>query len=142
MGYKVDLTGVETRTFEPLPMDHCVAEVSDLVYTAESKRSKAPKVQFIMNAVSDLEGNPVEGNRKLFYEVSLQDQSLWNLKRTLIALGDSEEDLEGEIDIEKEDYVGRQAVAVLYMDDSDAAKGVTGEAKQKVRRLQPMPVVA
>ena len=142
MGYKVDLTGVETRTFEPLPMDHCIVEVSDLVYTAESKRSKAPKVQFIMNAVSDLEGNPIEGNRKLFYEVSLQEQSLWNLKRTLIALGDSEEDLEGEIELEKEDYVGRQAIAVLYMDDSDAARGATGEAKQKVRRLQPMPVEA
>ena len=142
MGYKVDLTGVETRTFEPLSMDHCVVEVSDLVYTAESKRSKAPKVQFIMNAVSDLEGNAIEGNRKLFYEVSLQDQSLWNLKRTLIALGDSEEDLEGEIELEKEDYVGRQAVAILYMDDSDAAKGATGEAKQKIRRLQPMPVEA
>jgi len=142
MGYKVDLTGVETRTFEPLAMDQCIVEGSGLVYTAESKRRKAPKVQFIMNAVSDLEGNPIEGNRKLFYEVSLQEQSLWNLKRTLIALGDSEEDLEGEIDLEKEDYVGRQAIAVLYMDDSDAAKGTTGEAKQKVRRLLPMPVEA
>ncbi len=136
MGYKVDLTGVETKVFEPLPMDHCIIEVTDLVYTAESKRSKAPKFQFVMKAVSDLEGNPIEGNRKLFYEVSLTDQSKWNIKRTLIALGDLPEDLEGEIDIEKEDYVGRQAVAILYMDDSDAAKGATGDAKQKVRRLQ------
>ena len=142
MGYKVDLTGVETRTFEPLPMDSCVIEVADLVYTEKSKRSRAPKLQFILTAVSDLEGNPIEGNRKLFYDVSLQDQSLWNLKRTLIALGDAPEDLEGEIEVEKEDYVGRQAVAILYMDDSDAATGATAEAKQKVRRLQPIPVVA
>ncbi len=139
MGYKVDLTGVETRTFEPLPMDHCIVEVSDLVYTAESKRSKMPKLQFVLNAVADLAGNPIEGNRKLFYEVSLGDTSKWNLKRTLIALGDAEADLEGEIEIEKEDYVSRRAIAVLYMDDSDAAKGATGEAKQKVRRLQAIP---
>jgi len=139
MGYKVDLTGVETRTFEPLPLDHCIVEVSDLVYTAESKRSKMPKLQFVLDAVSDLEGNKIEGKRKLFYEVSLGEASKWNLKRTLIALGDSEEDLEGEIEIEKEDYVTRQAVAVLYMDDSPAARGSTGEPKQKVRRLQAIP---
>jgi len=139
MGYKVDLTGVEMRSFEPLPMDHCIAVVSDLVYTAESKRSKMPKLQFVLTAVSTLEGDPIEGNRKLFYEVSLGDTSKWNLKRTLIALGDSEGDLEGEIEIEKEDYVDRQVVAILYMDDSPAARGATGEAKQKVRRLQAIP---
>lgn len=139
MGYKVDLTGIEARTFDPLPMDRCVAEVADLVFTEKSKRSGAPKLQFILNAVSDPDGNPVEGNRKLFYEVSLQEQSLWNLKRTLLALGDTPEDLEGEVDVDKEDYVGRQAIAILYMDDSEAAKGATGEPKQKVRRLVALP---
>ncbi len=142
MGYKVDFTGVEARTFDPLQMDHCVVEVADMVYTEKSKRSGAPKLQLVLTAVSDPDGNPIEGNRKLFYEISLQDQSLWNLKRTLLAFGDSEEDLQGEIEVEKEDYVGRQAVAVLYMDDSPAARGSTGEAKQKVRRLQPLPAVA
>ena len=139
MGYKVDLTGVEMRTFEPLPKDRYVIEVSDLVFTEESKRSKAPKVQFVMDVASDLDGAAVEGNRKLFYEVSLLPQSLWNLKRTLVALGDSPEDLEGELEVEKEDYIGRRAVAVLYTDDSPEALGATGEPKQKVRRLQPLP---
>jgi len=86
-----------------------------------------------------MQGNPIPGNRKLFYEVSLQDASLWNLKRTLAALGDDPEDLEGEIDIEKSDYINRKAVAVLYIDDSPAALGATGTPKQKVRRLQPLP---
>lgn len=138
MGYKVDLSGVETRIFEPLPMDRCIVEVTDLVFTEQSKRSKAPKLQFVFDALEGVDGIPVEGKRKLFYEVSLQDQSLWNLKRTLIALGDAPEDLEGEIEVEKEDYVGRKAVAVLYLDDSPAALGVTGEPKQKVRRLMAL----
>lgn len=140
MGIKVDLTGVELRSFEALPMDRCLAEVDDLVFTEKSKRSGAPKVQFVMTAKEDPEGNPIPGNRKLFYEVSLQEQSLWNLKRTLAALGDSPEDLEGELELEKEDYVGRQAIAILYIDDSEAARGSTGQPKQKVRRLQPLPV--
>lgn len=138
MGIKVDLTGIEMRSFEPLPFDYCVVEVDDLVFTEKSKRSGAPKVQFVMTAKEDPEGNPIPGNRKLFYEVSLQEQSLWNLKRTLAALGDNPEDLDGELDIEKEDYVGRQAKAILYIDDSPAALGSTGQPKQKVRRLQPL----
>jgi len=139
MGIKVDLTGVEMRSFEPLPYNQVVAEVDDLIFHEKSKRSGAPKVQFVMTAKTDMEGNEIPGNRKLFYEVSLLDKSLWNLKRTLVALGDNPEDLEGEIDIEKDDYIGRQAVAVLYVDDSPAALGTTGTPKQKVRRLQPLP---
>jgi hypothetical protein len=142
MGIKVNLTGVEMRSFEPLPLDQVVARLDDVVYQEKSKRSGEPKVQFVMTALRDLKGNVVPGNRRLFYEVSLQDKSLWNLKRTLVALGDDLEDLEGEVDIEKSDYVNRECVAVLYIDDSEAAKGTTGVAKQKVRRLQPLPAHA
>jgi hypothetical protein len=139
MGIKVNLAGVEMRSFEPLPLDQVVVRVDDVVYVEKSKRSGEPKVQFVMTAVRDLKGNPIPGNRKLFYEVSLSENSLWNVKRTLVALGDAPEDLEGEIDIEKADYINREAVAVLYIDDSEAAKGTTGKPKQKVRRLQPLP---
>lgn len=142
MGIKVNLAGVEMRSFEPLPLDQVIAKVDDVVYTEKSKRSGEPKVQFVMTVVRDLKGNPIPGNRKLFYEVSLAETSLWNVKRTLVALGDAPEDLEGEIDIEKADYVNRETVAVLYIDDSEAAKGATGKPKQKVRRLQPLPVTA
>ena len=139
MGIKVNLSGVEMRSFEPLPLDQVIAKVDDVVYTEKSKRSGEPKVQFPMTVLTDIHGVPIPGNRKIFYEVSLQDASLWNLKRTLVALGDKLEDLEGEIDIEKSDYVGRKALAVLYIDDSAAALGSTGTPKQKVRRLMPLP---
>ena len=139
MGIKVNLTGVEVKSFEPLPLDKVVIKVDDVVYQERSKRSGQPKMQFVMTALSDLDGVGVPGNRKLFYEVSLADTALWNLKRTLIALGDSPEYLEAEIDIEKEDYVNRQAVAVLYIDDSPEALGTTNTPKQKVSRLEPLP---
>jgi len=139
MGIKVNLTGVEMKSFEPLPLDKAVVKVDDIVFYEKSKRSQQPKVQFVMTALADLEGNEIPGNRKLFYEVSLADTALWNLKRTLIALGDAPEDLEGDVDIEKEDYVNRQAVAVLRIDDSPAALGTTGTPKQKVSRLEPLP---
>jgi len=139
MGIKVNLAGVELKSFEPLPLDKVVIKVDDIVYQEKSKRSGQPKVQFVMTALSDLEGNEVPGNRKLFYEASLAETALWNLKRTLIALGDAPEDLEDKIDIEKEDYVNRQAVAVLHIDDSPEALGTTGTPKQKVSRLEPLP---
>ena len=139
MGIKVNLTGVEMKSFDPLPLDRVIIKVDDVVYQEKSKRSGEPKVQFVMTALKDMQGAEIPGNRKVFYEVSLAEGALWNVKRTLIALGDDPKDLEGNIDIEKEDYVNRKAVAVLYVDDSEAAKGATGKPKQKVRRLEPLP---
>ncbi|KKM13350.1 hypothetical protein LCGC14_1717170, partial [marine sediment metagenome] len=107
-----------------------------------AKRSGYGKLQFIGAVVSDMDGNPIPDNRQVFYEVSLQQDAKWNLKRTLIALGDDPEDLEAEVNIEKEDYVGRKFVAALYLDSSAEALGKTGEPKEKVSQFLPMPVEA
>jgi hypothetical protein len=141
LGYKVDLTGVEVKTFEPVPAGRYYAKVSDMVYNPASKRSQKPKVQFtftITGAADETTGKSVEAagvdltNRKAFYEVSLQDQSLWNLKRTLLALGDSAEDLEGELDLEKEDYVDRDCILVLAVEEYE------GTPRQRTRRVEPL----
>lgn len=138
MGIKVNLTGVELKTFEPLPYDRVVIRVKDLV-EEKARTSDNQKIRWISTAVCDMEGNQIEGNRQVFYETTLVEDALWNLKRTLVALGDDPEELDEEINIEKEDYIGRHAVAVLYLDDSPEALGTTGKPKQKVSRFEPLP---
>lgn len=135
--FHVDLTGVEVRDFEPVPVGRYLGKVDDLVYHEKSKRSQQPKIQLTGTLVEGLEDSckdydPAE-NRKWFYEVSLQEQSLWNLKRTLIALGDAPEDLEGELDIDKSEYIGRECIVVIGHEEYE------GINRQRTRRLEPVP---
>ena len=140
MGFKVDLTGVELKSFEPVPEGRYLATVSDLQYTDKSKASGKPKCQFVFDIVEGIDDNTrglldVKG-RKAFYEISLQEQSRWNLLRTLVALGDKEEDLDGELDIEKEDYIGRECVLLLGIRVYDDVE------RQETRRVEPVKVAA
>ena len=136
MGFKVDLTGVKLREFEPVDIGRYRAKVDDLVYTPKSKRSGQPKVQLTFTLLEGLDasnkGYDPATNRKAFYEVSLQEQSLWNLKRTLVALGDNPEDLEGELDIDKADYVGRECIVLI------GQEGYEGINRQRTRRIEPL----
>ena len=139
MGFKVDLTGVETKEFLPVTPGRYIGKVDDLTYTEKSKRSKQPKVQLVFTLLEGIDDNTrgydLAEKRKAFYEFSLQEQSLWNAKRTLIALGDDPADLEGELEINKEDYVGRECVLVMATEEYE------GVERQRTRRLEPLPVV-
>ncbi len=137
---KVDLSNVEMKSFEPLPFDRVIVKIDDIL-GEKAKRSGEDKARFVATAVRDMQGNEIRGNRKVFYEVSLTPEAAWNLLRTLVALGDSEEEARRAVDIieEKADYIGRETVAVLYIDDSEAAKGSSGKPKQKCRRFEPLP---
>ena len=134
MGFKVDLTGVETREFLPVAPGRYRARVDDVIYTPRSKRSELPKVQlrFTLLEGVDVDYDPTT-NRKAFLEFSLQEQSLWNVKRILVALGDDPADLEGEIEINKEDYVNRECVLVMGTEEYE------GIERQRTRRVEPLP---
>ena len=136
MGFKVDMTGVELREFKPVPPGRYRAKVDDLVYTDKSKRSKQPKVQLTFSLLEGVDDNTraynASENRKAFYEFSLQEQSMWNVKRTLVALGDDPADLEGEVDINKEDYIGRECILVMGVEEYE------GIERQRTRRIEPI----
>lgn len=139
MGFKVDLTGVELRDFAPVPPGRYRAKVDDLVYTEKSKRSKQPKVQLVFTLLEGIDENTADYDaaekRKAFYEFSLQEQSLWNAKRTLVALGDDPADLEGEIEISKEDYVGRECILLMGVEEYE------GVERQRTRRIEPKEAI-
>jgi hypothetical protein len=139
MGFRVSLVGVELKEFDPVPVGRYLAKVSDMVYSAASKRSKQPKVDITLDLVAAIDGDasvaPPYNNRKAFYTVSLQDSSKWNVLRTLVALGDDEEQLKAadELSIEKEDYIGRYTFALIGQEEYE------GVQRQRTRRLEPLP---
>jgi len=139
MGFKVNLAGVELKEFDPVPVGRYLVRVSDMIYSAASKRSKQPKVDITLDLLKGIDGqattDPPYNDRKAFYTISLQDSSKWNVLRTLVALGDKEEDLTNaeEIDIEKTDYVGRFCFALLGQEEYE------GVMRQRTRRLEPLP---
>lgn len=139
MGFKVDLTGVELREFKPVTPGRYRAKVDDMVYTEKSKRSKQPKVQLTFTLLEGVDDNTRDydpsTNRKAFYEFSLQEQSQWNVKRTLVALGDDPADLDGEVDINKEDYIGRECILVMATEEYE------GIERQRTRRIEPLEVI-
>lgn len=139
MGFKVDLTGVELREFKPVTPGRYRAKVDDMVYTEKSKRSKQPKVQLTFTLLEGVDDNTRDydpsTNRKAFYEFSLQEQSQWNVKRTLVALGDDPADLDGEVDINKEDYIGRECILVMATEEYE------GIERQRTRRIEPLEAI-
>jgi len=137
MGFKVDLTGVELKSFDPVPEGRYRAKVSDLQYNEKSKASGKPKVQFVFDIIEGVDANTsglleVSG-RKAFYEISLQEQSLWNLMRTLVALGDDPEGLDGAQEIEKEDYIGRECILLMGISIE-----YDGTPRQQTKRVEPL----
>jgi hypothetical protein len=140
LGFKVSsLAGVELKEFDPVPEGKYLGKVSDLIYAAASKRSKQPKMDLTLDLLAAVSGGasvaPPFNNRKAFYTVSLQDSSKWNVLRTLVALGDKEEELKAqeELDIEKMDYVGRFCIVVIGQEEYE------GVMRQRTRRLEPIP---
>ena len=117
----VNLTGVKT-TPTPLEPGYYQAVVSK----CEERTSDAghPYVAWVFNV---LEPEDFAG-QKGFYNTTLQPQGLWSLKRLLIALGFSEEDLAGQVDFEPSDMLGMQCTLVVV---EDVYKGeTTGRVKE------------
>ena len=93
MGLRVDFTNVESG-FEPIPE----GEYEATVYSCEVKTGQTSGQPYL-NWQFKLQGGEFDG-RRVFYITSLQPQSLWNLKKLLIALGYNAEDLKGSLDLE------------------------------------------
>jgi len=121
MPITVDLTGVEAR-LTPLPPGYYQAAVA----ACEQKTSRAgnPYISWVFNVVSPEEFM----GKKAFYNTSLQHQALWNLKRTLIALGIPEQNLEGQIEFDASDFLGSECTLVVVEDEYEGE--TTGSVKQ------------
>jgi hypothetical protein len=108
----VDLTGVSTE-LEPIPPGIYNATVVEV----EQKTSK--KGNPYLNWKFDVEPNPdtgFDGSTPAWSTTSLLPDALWNLKRTLQALGYTEDQLEGELALDPFDLVGLECTLVIVAD--------------------------
>lgn len=117
----VNLTGVKT-TPTPLPPGYYQAAVA----SCEQRTSKAgqPFIAWVFNVTAPDE----YAGRKGFFNTSLQQHSLWSLKRLLIALGGTEEELAGEVEFEPSDMIGNECTLVVVEDEWEGE--TTGKVKQ------------
>ena len=108
MAVRVDMTGVST-TFESLPVGYYQA----VVEKCEQKPTKDGTKQMLKWTFSVTEPEEFIG-RKAFTNTVLVQNSLWVLKRLLIAIGlGTEESLDGEIEFEIEDVIGLPCTIVM-----------------------------
>lgn len=129
LGIPVSFDGVESRSFEPLPVGRYPAKVSALDYNPESARSGEPTVAWEFT-VSEGE----YANRKAFLNTSLQKQALWSTMRILIALGYSE----AEVKAKQWDFEDPETVDEIVGRDCIVSIGhrrFEGEKRQQVRRV-------
>ena len=121
MPININMTGVKTAP-TPLPPGYYQAEVVQ----CEVKQSQAGH-PYVSWGFSITEGE--YAGRKAWHNSSLQSQSLWSFKKTLIALGFPKGDLEGEIQFEPTAVLQLPCTLVVVEDEW---QGVTKSRVDKV----------
>ncbi len=138
---KVNLLGQELRTFEPIPP----GEYRVAVEQAEERTSEAgqPNIFWLFKVTDvhkvrttrDTDYIEPEGliGRTVMHGTSLQEKALWNLYRTLIALGTEPEELEDdEYEVMPEDYLGKECVITVSLRD------FRGEPQNRILNLRAL----
>lgn len=130
MAPKIDFTGVET-SFKPLDEGIYPAQLAGWKFEEASKSSGKP----YMTLEFDVEAEGSTG-RKAWLIQSLQPQSLWRLKKTLIILGADEDSIDGELDLEEDVLPGLKgnkcSLALIIDKEYDA-----DEPRNKVAKVLP-----
>ncbi len=126
MAIKVNMAGVQAGEFEAVPDGFYPCILFDM-----SLKNSQKGGQYIEWVFKVKEGHNNAG-RQFWLNNSLQQQALWALKRTLIALGDAPTDLEDELEIERDDYVGRECVVSVVTEVFE------GTPRNKVKRVLPV----
>ena len=73
--------------------------------------------------------------RTLVHGTSFSEASLWNLFRTLIALGDEPEDVENINDLDTDDYPGKECVVQVTLREYPIDSGTMTNNIQNMRAL-------
>lgn len=121
----IDFSSVPNR--EPLEEGTYLLQVAE----AQEKTSSTgnPMITITYDVVSTADGEPVEGNRKLWDNYSLQAQALFKLKQLFDAVG---MDTSTVVDMDISDLIGQQVMAKVVQDTYN------GELQNRVKKLFPV----
>lgn len=130
----VDLTGVEAGAKKDysIPNGEYVVQVQAVTQkTAKPPKAPNPYIELTLEIMGDVNGNEVEcmGNR-LWHICSLQPKALFNLKKTLIALGQPSD---GKLAIVPSELVG------LWMLVEVKNEMFNEKLRPKVKEVAPLP---
>lgn len=126
MAIKVNLAGVQAGEFDAVPDGLYPCFLFDMNLKHSQKGN-----DYIEWVFKVKEGHDNAG-RQFWLNNSLVSQALWALKRTLIALGDDPADLDGELELEKANYEGRECVVSVVAEEYE------GVMRNKVKRVLPV----
>lgn len=140
---KVNLQGQELMTFEAVPAGTYRVSV-DRAEERMSQASSAANVFWLFRISEVIRVNNPDAvgdpstlvNRTIMHGTSLQENALWNLYRTLIALGEDPEEVGVEdYDFEPEDFVGRECVVQVAVREYPVGSGTMTNQIQNLRSL-------
>ena len=123
----VDFTDVETTTFENLPRGRYLVNLKEI---EEREGSEYPYLAMVFEVTEGSEED--HAGRKLFDNMSLSPKALWRLKLFLTAAGYSEEDLEGELELDPEDLLETEVEVQVKIQ-----KGEDEVLRNRITRFMP-----
>ena len=121
---RVDFTNVEE--FEVMPTDIYPVVITGI----EERAGKTSGLPYLNVEMAVTEGE-YEG-RKLWGMVSFSPKAAFKVKEFLVACGVSAEELEGNYDVEPEDYIGIEILASVIVDQYN------GKENNKVESFLPL----
>jgi hypothetical protein len=134
---KISFEGVESRTFEPLPVAGHDVKVTGAQFNAQSQSNQEPFIAWEFT----VDGGEYDG-RKAFHNTSLQLQALWSTQRTLMALGMTKEEVD-ELNWDTDNPETIQSDLDKLVDEERECRvrighrKFEGETRQQVRNVQP-----
>ncbi len=142
---KVNLAGQELMNFEAVPAG--LYRVS--VDRAEERQASSGnpnifwlfKISEVIRLTAVVDDPSIFVNRTIMHGTSLTENSLWNLYRTLIALGADEDELQGgELDIDLEEYIGKECVVTVGIQEYPEGSGTFTNRVNNLRSLSETEV--
>lgn len=100
---KVNLAGISVGEYDALPKSLYNCRVTSFIDKVSKTGKPMVEWQFTVQD-GDMKG------RKIWLNNTLTKESLWAYKRTLLAVGYTEEQLEGDVEIEAEDVIDQECV--------------------------------
>jgi hypothetical protein len=102
---KVDLSGVKAGGFDPFPAGTYILALVEYEHKETGPNSKQPGSPMISAQFGVQEGE-YEG-RRVFNNFTFGEKALPILKSYLLSIGLTEEQLDGELDIDPEEWIGK-----------------------------------
>ncbi len=142
MGIKVDLTSVETLSFEPLPKGTYTVRVDDFKESRTKSTAKNPNMPIVSWKLvvegGDYDGRTIWDNMPIIPPSDKGKGTLWRVKAFLEAMG--YETSENELDLEPGDIVGERLRVRLSVTagDTDPETGEEYDKRNEVKAFLPL----